>query len=305
MVTYQSDKVVEACLRSLAEFAPGVETVVIDNASTDATRERVRGVRLIANPENRGFAAAVNQGFRETAADCVLILNPDVFLDTPLAPLEQACRSEGLAAGQLCTASGEPQAGFTIRRFPTASVLALELLGVNRTWPSNPWNRRYRYLDRDLNQPGFVEQPAGAFLMIRRDVWQALGGFDEAFRPVWFEDVDFCYRAAQAGYRIAYLPQVRARHLGGHAVQVLDLLRRETYWYDSLLRYAAKHFRSGRFYLVCLAAMLAVVPRTVLGMIRTRSLKPFAAGLHLQILTGRRLVSRPGVEQRSRRGIDN
>ena len=52
---------------------------------------------------------------------------------------------------------------------------------MNRMWPSNPVNRRYRYLDRDLDQPGPVEQPAGAFLMIRRDVWERLGGIDEAF----------------------------------------------------------------------------------------------------------------------------
>jgi N-acetylglucosaminyl-diphospho-decaprenol L-rhamnosyltransferase len=305
VVTWQSREVVEACLRSLAEFAPEAEVVLIDNASTDGTCGRARGVRLVANRENRGFAAAVNQGFRETAADCVLVLNPDVRLETSIVPLEVACRRAGLAAGQLTGETGETQAGFTIRRFPGAAVLALELLGVNRIWPSNPWNRDYRYLDRDLNQPGPVQQPAGAFLMIRRDVWETLGGFDEQFYPVWFEDVDFCRRAAEAGYRIEYLPQVRARHLGGHSVRALGLSCREAYWYDSLLRYAAKHFRFGQFHAVCLAAMLAVVPRMVVGMIRTRSLKPIATGFYLLILTGRRLVSRPGVEQRSRRGIDN
>ncbi len=108
--------------------------------------------------------------------------------------------------------------GFTIRRFPTPLTLWFELCGFNRLWPSNPVNRRYRYLDRDLEQAGPVEQPAGAFLMFRRDVWERLGGFDEGFYPVWFEDVDFCRRAADAGYRIEYVPQVEAEHLGGHSV---------------------------------------------------------------------------------------
>jgi GT2 family glycosyltransferase len=61
-----------------------------------------------------------------------------------------------------------------------------------------------------MNLEGLVEQPAGAFLMTRRDVWDQLGGFDQDFHPVWFEDVDFCRRAAEAGYRIQYVPRVRA-----------------------------------------------------------------------------------------------
>ena len=60
-----------------------------------------------------------------------------------------------------------------------------------------------------------MEQPAGAFLMTRRDVWEHLGGFDESFHPVWFEDVDFCRRALDAGYRIEYVPSVQAATLGG------------------------------------------------------------------------------------------
>ena len=219
-----------SCLDALAELAPDVAATVVDNASTDRTVEQVRQrtvvnprVKLIANRDNRGFAGAVNQGFATTGSDPILLLNPDVQLRTPLTPLIEACQEHGLAAGQLTTPDGRAQAGFTIRRFPTAASLAFELLGINRLWPGNPANRRYRYLDRDLNREGPVEQPAGAFLMVRRDVWEHLGGLDEAFHPVWFEDVDFCRRAAEAGYRIEYVPQVRAEHLGGHSVKETSL----------------------------------------------------------------------------------
>ena len=157
-----------SCLDALDEMAPGVAAVVVDNASTDRTVEQVQrrqefslGLRLVVNPENRGFAGAVNQGFRDSIADPILLLNPDVRLRTPLSPLIETCREHGLAAGQLRGVDGLAQAGFTIRRFPTPMSLAFELLGINRLWPGNPVNRRYRYLDRDLNREGTVEQPGG------------------------------------------------------------------------------------------------------------------------------------------------
>ncbi len=287
-----------SCLDALAELAPGVTVTVIDNASTDRTVEQVRRrtdanpqVKLIANRDNRGFAGAVNQGFDQSQADEILLLNPDVRLRTPLSALIEACQEHGLAAGQLTGPDDRAQAGFTIRRFPTPASLAFELLGINRLWPANPVNRRYRYLDQDLNREGPVEQPAGAFLMARRDVWEALGGFDEAFHPVWFEDVDFCRRAAGAGYRIEYIPQTRAEHSGGHSVKKLPRARMEEYWYVSLLTYAAKHFRPWPYRGVCFAAVLSTVPRTVAGMIREHNLNPVVSCYKIMRLAGRRLVS--------------
>ncbi len=293
-----------SCLDALAEMAPDVSATVIDNASTDRTVEQVRrrpGVTLVTNHENRGFAGAANQGFASAAGDPILLLNPDVRLRTSLTPLIEACRQHGLAAGQLTGMDGRGQAGFTIRRFPTPAALAFELLGINRLWPSNPVNRRYRYLDRDLNLDGPVEQPAGAFLMVRRDVWEHLGGFDESFHPVWFEDVDFCRRAADAGYRIEYLPQVRAEHLGGHSVRKLPAGRMEVYWYDSLIRYGAKHFRPWPYRGVCLAAVLSTVPRTVAGMFREQNLNPVVRYFKIMRLAVKRLASRPQPAQWSGR----
>ena len=299
-----------SCLDALADMAPDVAATVVDNASVDGTVERVQQrtllnprVRLIANRENHGFAGAVNQGFDLSGADPILLLNPDVQLRTPLIPLIDACREHGLAAGQLTAADGRAQAGFTIRRFPTPASLAFELLGINRLWPGNPVNRRYRYLDRDLALGGPVEQPAGAFLMIRRDVWDQLGGFDESFHPVWFEDVDFCRRAADAGYQIEYLPGVRAEHLGGHSVRKLPVARMEQYWYVSLLSYAAKHFRPWPYRGVCLAAVLSTVPRTIAGIFREWNLNPVVSGYKIIRLAVKRLVSRtrPTVVQTTHR----
>ena len=276
-------------------MAPSLTPVVVDNASFDDTGERVRawtGVRLIANRDNRGFAAAMNQGAREAGQpEFLLLLNPDAFLATPLDNLIEASRRHGLAAGKLVGEDGRAQQGFSIRRFPTPAALVFELLGLNRMWPGNSVNRHYRYLDRDLDQPGPVEQPAGAFLIVRRDVWERLGGLDEQFHPVWFEDVDFCRRAVDAGYQIEYVPSVTARHAGGHSVGQVPRAYRAMYWCDSLLRYAVKHFQPLAYRGVCAAVIVSAVPRMVAGMVQERSLAPVAMYFKILKLASRRLVS--------------
>jgi len=283
-------------------MAPQVNTVVVDNASSDRTVDLVRirnGARLIANDKNRGFAAAVNQGVREASGDdFILVLNPDTELLTAIDSLAESTERHGVAAGRLVNADGNTQAGFTIRRFPTPTSLVFELFGINRLWPSNPVNRAYRYLDRDLAQPGSVEQPAGAFLMFRQNVWKKLGGFDERFYPVWFEDVDFCRRAVDAGYEIAYAPSVVARHKGGHSVTRISSERRASYWCVSLLTYAAKHFRPWAFRGICAAVVLSSVPRMVAGMISERTLSSVVTYCNIMRFAGLCLVS-PGHVKKS------
>ena len=281
-------------------MAPQVSTVVVDNASSDRSVDLVRtngANKLIANEKNRGFAAAVNQGVREASSDFILVLNPDTQLLSAIDTLVESAEHSGLASGRLVDAGGKTQAGFTIRRFPTPLSLAFELFGINRLWPSNPVNRAYRYLDRNLDQPGPVEQPAGAFLMFRRDVWEKLGGFDERFYPVWFEDVDFCRRAVDAGYQIAYVPAVQARHQGGHSVSRISPQRRASYWCVSLLTYAAKHFRPWAFRGICAAVVLSSVPRMVAEMISEKTLSSVVTYCNIMRFAGLCLVSPGHVEK--------
>ncbi|HEV8039330.1 MAG TPA: glycosyltransferase family 2 protein [Bryobacteraceae bacterium] len=275
IVTYNSAQVIERCLDSCAHLL----AVVIDNASQDNTVELVRrrsSVKLIANPSNRGFAGAANQGVAALDAEMVLLLNPDVQLETPVDPLAEACSQEnvGLATGKLLDSQGKVQIGFTVRRLPTPLTLVLEVLGINRVLPWNPSNRRYRCLDLDLTKPAEVEQPPGAFLMFRREVWQRLGGFDTQFDPLWFEDVDFVKRARSEGFKIQYLPEVTARHRGGHSIAGMEWGCREVCWYVSLLRYASKHFRPYAYRGVSAAVVLGSLFRAMIGMIRRRSLRP-------------------------------
>jgi N-acetylglucosaminyl-diphospho-decaprenol L-rhamnosyltransferase len=278
IVTYNSAAEIGACLD--AAVASGAEVVVVDNASSDATAAETsrRGVRLVANPTNRGFAAAVNQGFAVLNCEYVLVLNPDAVLQSSLEPLLEACRQPRVAGagGCLLDEKGKPQVGFMVRGFPTPATLVLEALLLNRIWPNNPVNRRYRGLGLDYSRRFAVDQPAGAFLMIRRSVWQELGGFDESFFPLWFEDVDFCRRAAARGFLLQYVPDAVAKHTGAHSISQLPVEMRQFCWYGSLLRYSAKHFRPSAFRTVCLAVVAGSCLRTVVEVVWHRSLQPLA-----------------------------
>ncbi len=276
IVTYNSGGVILDCLDACLPYA--TEVIVVDNASSDDTVEKVRqrpAIRLIANPCNAGFAGGVNLAMRATRQPLVLLLNPDARLKGGLGALARVCThpEAGAAAGVLIGEDGQIQKGFSVRRLPTAGTLIFECLGINRLWPSNPINRAYRYLDYDLTTPMDVEQPAGAFLMLRRDVWEQLGGFDERFHPVWFEDVDYCKRLHDAGFRISFQPSAAATHIGGHSATQLDPGHRALFWYGSLLEYAGKYFPRNAVRAISLAVWLGAGFRSVMGIFAYRGLR--------------------------------
>jgi GT2 family glycosyltransferase len=253
IVTYNSGDAIWTCLEALTR--EDCEIVVVDNASHDETVQRVEEfvawhpVRLVANAENLGFAAAVNQGARESSEDVLLVLNPDAIPEPgAVKALLQCLETSGAAAtgGALLDNDGQPARGFAFRRLPTLTSLLCEVLLVNQLWPHNPVNRRYRCLDADYSQQQEVEQPAGACLAITRAAWAAVGGFDEQFFPVWFEDVDFCQRLLESGGKVIYCPVARFRHSGGHSVGQLPFRDKQMFWYSNMLRYARKHFSSGQ-----------------------------------------------------------
>ena len=219
VVTYNSAAEIGGCLDSLAGL-PDIEVLVIDNASDDGTaaevvaaRERCSRaggapIRLIVNSRNAGFAGAVNQGVRATSAPLVLLLNPDAQLQHGLSALAAQFDdpAAGAAGGMLTGPDGNPQAGFMVRNLPTPAALIFENVGLNKLWPRNPVNWHYRCLGTNLSGAAQVEQPAGAFLMFSRHAFEKVGGFDERFFPVWFEDVDFCANLKAAGYQVWYTP---------------------------------------------------------------------------------------------------
>ncbi len=265
VVAHSSNAELHPCLSSLRGKVE--EAVVVDNCpgarAPPALRAAHPWVKWLDNPSNRGYAAGVNQGVAATSAPFVLLLNPDCELLTGLDGLVEACRPErvGGAGGLLVNPDGTPQAGFMARSFPTPWALAFEALGLNRAWPGNPVNRRFRLRRLDPAVECKVDQPAGAFLMLRRRALDAVGGLDERFRPAWFEDVDLCRRLCDAGYALRYTPLASARHVGGHSVGRLSPQVRLNAWYGGLLRYAEKHFSHRAYRRVRVAVLLGLALR--------------------------------------------
>ena len=234
-----------------AACATGAEVVVVDNASTDgsanAAAAAAPAARLLREPQNRGFAGGVNLAARHASHEWLLLLNPDTRIDAAaVIALRGALEARpGAAAAGACLVddSGVPQRGFAVRRFPTLASLATDLLLVDDLWPGNPARRRYLADDVPLDgvTPIEVDQPAAACLMVRREVFEALGGLDERFHPAWFEDVDFCRRVRAAGHRILFVPSARVAHAGGVSLRSLDASAFAVAWYRNMRRYVARH----------------------------------------------------------------
>lgn len=228
--------------------SPVADVVVVDNASEDGSGElvstRYPGVRLLASGVNLGFAGGANRGIRGTGEEFVLLLNPDVEPTAEaVASLARALSGRpdaGAAGGLLVDRDGRPQPG-GVRRFPTLATWAVDLLLVDKVWPSNPVTMRY--LAKDVDASGAVvdvDQPAAACLLVRRSAFEAIGGFDEGFYPAWLEDVDFCRRLREARFRILLVPAAAFVHEGGVAMRRLGPAF-ERIWYRNVERYVRKH----------------------------------------------------------------
>jgi N-acetylglucosaminyl-diphospho-decaprenol L-rhamnosyltransferase len=259
LVTYNSAGSIEKCLAAL-HAQEGWERIVVDNASRDGSLDRARagdpGARLLANDANLGFAAAANRGAKIAGGGILLFLNPDTVAEPgALDELARALQTShaGAVGGALLDANGQIQRGFAVRRFPTVVFMAAEILLLNRIWPGNPVNRRYRCLDLDCTKPQEVDQPAGACLAVKREAFAGIGGFDESFFPVWFEDVDLCRRLRNKGWKIMYEPRARFAHSGGHSVNRQSFRDRQVFWYRSMLRYFRKHAGNGSVVLLRIA----------------------------------------------------
>jgi N-acetylglucosaminyl-diphospho-decaprenol L-rhamnosyltransferase len=247
VVTYNSAGQVGPCLEALRK-EDGWQRIVVDNASRDNTVDRAQeadpAAYVVKNAQNYGFAAAANRGARLATGNVLLFLNPDAIAQPgALDALAKALEPEqvGAVGGALSHKWGEVDRGFCVRRFPTLPSMAAEILLLNHIWPSNLLNRNYRCLDLNYAEPQDVDQPAGACLAVKREVWASVGGFDERFFPVWFEDVDLCLRIRAQNWKIRYCPSGRFLHSGGHSVNRLPITDRQIFWYRNLLRYWRKH----------------------------------------------------------------
>jgi hypothetical protein len=193
---------------------------VVDNNSHDGSAEMVRAefpaIRLIGNPQNRGFAAACNQGIREACSRYTLLLNPDtIILDDAISRCVRYAdlhADVGVVGCQVLEDENRIQpTGFS---FPSPSNMFLALSGLSRAFPrSRLFGRpQLSWWKRDSEQD--VDVVAGMFMLVRREAIAQVGPMDESYF-VYAEEADWCYRFAQAGWRRVFTPCARIIHLDG------------------------------------------------------------------------------------------
>lgn len=221
------------------------EVIVVDNASADGSAAMLAqdfpAVQAIANPDNRGFTRANNQGLAASRGRYVLFLNPDTemapaALGHMLAYAEAQPRA-GIVGPQLRYGDGSMQS--SRRRFPTLATFFLESTVVQRWWPRNRVLSRYYVLDRPDDATSQVDWVVGACMLVRRAVLDQIGGFDEGFF-MYSEELDLCRRAVDAGWQVIYLPAaVVTHHEGKSSEQVVAA--RHIRFHSSRVRYVQKY----------------------------------------------------------------
>lgn len=236
----------EDLLRSLAcleTVALPLETIVVDNASSDgsaeAARRRFPAARVIENPENLGFSRANNRGLREARAPYVLLLNSDAEVRPgaveTLAALLDGRSEVGIVGPRTLSTDGTVQVCFGPALTPLGEWRQRRLVrGVRARRPAAL--ARAEQLGRSEHEPVWV---SGACMMARRAALEAVGGFDEGFF-LYEEDVDLCVRVRAAGWRILYAPRAEIVHHLGRSIESSPSRARIEY-HRSHVRYYRKH----------------------------------------------------------------
>jgi GT2 family glycosyltransferase len=236
--------------RCLESVPAGSELIVVDNGSSDGSgdfvAEHFPAATLVRLQQNVGFAAGVNRAAAEATGTYLLLLNADAEA-TPRAIERLSSYLDehpdcGAVAGRLLSMTEEPQSAFHAARLPTMPSLAVELLLVKRLWPRNPISRRADAADLDETTTGRIERTASCCLMIRRQAFEQINGFDEQFTPAWFEDADLCKRLIDNGWSIYFVPSAVFRHVGGASVRTLCRASRKRIFYRNMERYVRKHY---------------------------------------------------------------
>jgi len=229
LVVYRTPQLLRQCLASIEAATPrlGYEVIVLDNAPLDPASERVaedwgrrvfgaaasRRIQYRANRENLGFARAVNQGIRLARGRYYLVLNPDVEVRPgsieALAGYLDATPEAGLVAPRLHDPDGSLQ--YSCRTFYTMPIFLLRRTFLGRLFPNARVIRDHLMRDFDHETTRDVDWCIGGSLMARREAVTDVGPMDERFF-LYFEDVDWCYRMHQRGWRVVYHPSARMVH---------------------------------------------------------------------------------------------
>ncbi|HEX7356103.1 MAG TPA: glycosyltransferase [Ignavibacteriaceae bacterium] len=251
------------------------EIIIVDNASDDGSvdfiKDKFPEVKLIANKKNLGFGKANNLGLKIAAGEYILLINPDTlvaedtfekmiqfFNDTP---------SAGLAGCKILNPDGTLQLACR-RSFPGPWTSFTKVTGLSTLFPKSKIFARYNLTYLDENKSYEVDAISGSFMMMRRSVYDKVGGFDEQFF-MYGEDLDLCYRIQKSGFKVYYVHSTQIIHYKGESTKRSSLDETRVF-YNAMHLFVKKHLSSSL--LVGMILRSAIVVRSIFAFIGVRKL---------------------------------
>lgn len=248
IVSYNSKSLVQNCLGSLQKAIQdiGAEIIIVDNCSTDGSKEELPekypGIKYIFNDENLGFAKACNQGFRISSGKYILFLNPDTILtETCLKECLDffASHTDAGAVGVRMINGKGKFLKESKRGQPGPAASFYKLFGFAAIFPGSKTFSKYYQGHLPETENNTVEVLSGAFMMIKREVFEKLNGFDEGFF-MYGEDIDISIRIGRSGYKNYYLGTISVTHIKGGSTTFNHHYIR--HFYDAMDRFVDKHY---------------------------------------------------------------
>jgi GT2 family glycosyltransferase len=273
IINWNSKDYLRECLKSVIAGAGGLETeiLVIDNASHDGSAQMVAaefpGVKFIQSDRNLGFSGGNNRAARQARGDLLLFLNPDtVVAGDALLKLVQSLRQlpdAGIVGARLLNSDRTLQTS-CIQSFPTVANQVLDCELFRHWFPRSAlWGMAALF--NDSTEPAPVDAISGACLMIKRNLFEQLKGFDERYF-MYSEDIDLCFRALRAGHKCWYVPEATVIHHGGGSSQKARSAVSNVMLRESVYRFMSLHWgrlRAGCFRLVIGLSALVRLPLAV------------------------------------------
>lgn len=269
IVTYRAKEVLQNCLNSVKENNKSInyEIIVVDNNSQDGTvqmlREQFQNVSVIENDYNAGFTHPSNQALQVNRGRYSLLLNNDTFiLPEALDKLVRFAdnhRDTGICGPKVLNADGSLQEQCH-RSFPTPWISFAYFAGLAKLFPRSRFFSKYKmsYLNKD--ETAEVDAVSGACMMIRREVIKQIGLLDEDCFA-YGEDIDYCLRAKQAGWKISYYPEAKIIHYKGKGGSGVKPMRSIVEYHRAMHVYYRKHLAKKYFFLLNWAVYTGITLR--------------------------------------------
>lgn len=281
IVNYNVKELLEQCINSIftASADLNVEIIVVDNNSFDGSIAYMKSkfpsnpqLKLIDSPVNLGFAKANNLGAKEAKGEYLLILNPDTILqeDTLDKTLKFYKENKGIGALTCKLILPNGQLDLACRRsFPTPFVAVYRIIGLSRLFPKSKTFGKYNLTYLDENNTYEVDAIVGAFMLIKKEIYDTVKGFDEDYF-MYGEDLDLCYRIKKAGYKIFYYPETSIIHYKGESTKKSSISYVNNF-YGAMQVFVKKNLKTS-FWLMNFLIRLSIIYRAAISYI-TRFLK--------------------------------